>query len=238
MNIIVSLIIGRGGSSFKNKNIIDVSGYPLVLWSGGAAKRSKYIEKFYCSSDSEKILDICSKIDYDRIKRPSNLSTSTSQSCDVVRHAITHIEKKIKKSIDILVVQHANVGTITEHMIDKCIDILNKDLSASAVIPTHVKNEYHPARAKFIDSDGYLKQALDGTYSANRQDLEEVYFFDHSFWVIRGEIAKKKNGQPPWDCMGDKIIPFLTNGCFDVHNKEDIVRTEKWIQENNIPEPI
>ena len=238
MKFIVSLIIGRGNNSFKNKNIRKVLNYPLVLWSGSAAKKSKYINKFYCSSDSTNILNICKTIGYKSIKRPLKLSKASSQSCDTVRHAINFIEKDLSKNIDILIVQHANVGTITEKMIDKCIKILILNPEASAVIPSHEKNEYHPMRSKFINSNGYLHQAIKGNHSANRQDLKKALFFDHSFWVLRASNAKNLNGQPPWSCMGNKIIPFITNGCFDVHDENDIKKTEKWIKENQIPKPI
>ena len=38
--------------------------------------------------------------------------------------------------------------------------------------------------------------------------------------------------------MGNKIIPYPTQGCFDVHNKLDILKTENWISKNKIPNPI
>lgn len=237
MASIVSLVIGRGGSTFKNKNIKKVLNYPLVLWTCSAAKRSKYIEKYYCSSDSIKILNICKSIGYKTIKRPKKLSTASSQSCDAVRHAIKFIEKDIKKKIEIVVVQHANVGTIKESMIDECIELLKSNPEASAVIPAHVKMEYHPARAKFIDSSGHFKQIIKGNFSANRQDLKKVYFFDHSFWVIRRNSSVKSDGQKPWNCMGNKILPYITNGCLDVHDENDILKTEKWIKDNKILKP-
>lgn len=238
MEVIVSLVIGRGGSSFKNKNIRLVRGYPLILWTCAAAKRSKYINHYFCSSDNPIILNECKKINYIPIKRPNNLAKANSQSCDAVRHAISHIEKKIKKKIDILVLQHANVGTITGSMIDNCIDLLKKNSKASSVIPSHENNEYHPLRAKLLDSNGFLEQAIKKKSSANRQDLDRAFFFDHSFWVIKAKYAKRNDGQSPWNCMGKKIIPYETNGCFDVHNEEGLKATEEWLKINDIPDPI
>ena len=238
MDIVTSLVIGRKGSSFKNKNVRFVYGFPLVMWPCAAARRSKYINKFYCSSDSDEILEVCEKLNYIPIKRPNHLAKPESQSCDAVRHAVKFIEENLKKKIDILVLQHANVGTITEHMIDACIDLLMKNPNATAVIPSHQKSDYHPARAKILNSDGFLEQAIEGKSSANRQDLNAAYFFDHSFWVIRGEFFKRRDGQSPWNCMGNRILPFETQGCFDVHSQEDLDLTANWLKENNIPSPI
>jgi len=237
MEVIVSLVIGRGGSSLKDKNILLVRGYPLILWTCAVAKRSRYINHYYCSSDNKAILNVCKKIDYIPIKRPKKLADANSQSCDAVRHAIVHIEKQLKKKIDILVLQHANVGTISENMIDNCIDLLKKNPKAHSVVPSHEKNEYHPFRAKFLDSNGFLTQVIKKKASANRQDLDKVFFFDHSFWVINAKYARRKDGQSPWDCMGKKIIPYETHGCFDVHSKEDLQATEEWLNANDIPNP-
>ena len=234
---IVSLIIGRGGSTYKNKNVLPVLGCPLVQWTCAAAVQSKYISYFFCSSDDIKILDACAALGYIPIVRPQALSTADAQSCDAVRHALPIIEASIGKEVDVVVVQHANVGTITAQAIDTCIEILNDNSEASSVIPAHFNNEYHPARAKLMNSDGYLVPALTGDYSANRQSLPKACFFDHSFWVLRRTSIVGVGGQGPWPCMGNSILPHITDGCFDVHNANDLKKTEEWIINNNIPHP-
>ena len=238
MGPIVSLIIGRGGSSFKNKNIRLVKGFPLVQWSCAAAKRSSFIKHFYCSSDDREILRVCKDIGFKPLVRPDILSTGSAQSCDVVKHALAEIERDLESEVGILVLQHANVGTITENMIDECISCLLGNSLATAVVPAHEMNEYHPARSKLIGGDGFLVQAVDGNHSANRQELPKAVFFDHSFWVLTGDSARNNSGQAPWPCMGNKILPYMTTGCFDVHDEEDLCKTEKWLTDHNVPSPI
>ena len=34
--------------------------------------------------------------------------------------------------------------------------------------------------------------------------------------------------------MGNKIKPYLTDGCLDVHDLEDIKKTEEWIQKKSV----
>lgn len=231
---IVALMIGRGGSSLKDKNILPVLGRPLLQHTGLAAKASQYIGRYFVSSDCDKILSAAEEIGYSKIKRPSHLSTPTSQSVDVVNHALELIEKD--GPVDILIVQHANVGTITTQIFDECIALLLEDSSLSAVIPMHEKSEYHPYRCKTIADDGCVYPFFDFSktkISGNRQDLPTALFFDHSIWilsVVNG--VKSNNGQPPWTCMGNKIKPYITEGCFDVHEEEDLMRTADWILKN------
>lgn len=52
---ITALMIGRDGSSLKDNNTLPVLGHPLLHWT--AAQRSRYIGRYYISSDEQKILD-------------------------------------------------------------------------------------------------------------------------------------------------------------------------------------
>lgn len=239
---IASLIIGRGGSSLKDKNILPILGHPLLHWTANAALKSNKINKFFISSDCPKILNEGEKAGYKSIKRPKELATNTSQSCDSVLHALE--EMSIDDHIDIVVVQHANVATITTEMIDACIDILIKNgpNNCSAVVPSHECPEYHPLRAQRLSKQGLLSPFVENQkkVSANRQDLPTAIFFDHSFWVlwsssIKNTKTNKNSGS--WPCMGKKIIPYMTKGCFDIHDIEDIKKTEEWLIKNQIEIP-
>ena len=232
-------MIGRGGSTLKDKNVLPVFGRPLLHYAAAAARRSKHITRFYISSDCPKILSAAELAGYTKIVRPTELSQPDSQSTDVVRHALSIIEGD--GPVDILVVQHANVGTITEQIIDACIDLLLKDESLSAVVPCHEKAEYHPYRAKRVMTDGTIEPFFDfkkTPVSGNRQDLPQCLFFDHSIWAL--DVAKgvlSTSGQPPWPCMGERILPYITYDCFDVHDLADLKRTEEWIVNNAVPMP-
>ena len=236
--IVVALLIGRGGSTLKDKNILPVLGHPLLHYTAAAARRSKYITRFYASSDCEKILTAATLAGYQPIKRPIELARPNSQSSDAVAHAYEGIVAD--GPADMIVVQHANVGTISTSIIDQCIETLSREKSASAVVPVHEEQECHPYRARTLDPEGYLRPFA-GTpelTSGNRQDLPRCFFFDHSIWVIRctrGISNQSKDG--PWPCMGPRILPFVTTGCFDVHTDEDILATEKWISDNGAPLP-
>ncbi len=238
-NEIVALMIGRGGSSLPDKNILPVFGKPLLHYTAAAARGSRHIGRFYVSSDDPKILAAAQQAGYTPIVRPAELSTPTSQSVDVVKHAMGIIEAEGPARI--LVVQHANVGTISTAMVDDCIDALLADDSLSAVVPVHEKSEYHPYRCKRPNADGLLEPYFDFTktgVSGNRQDLPKAYFFDHSIWALSVERGvRSAQGQPPWTVMGDRIKPYVTEGCFDVHSMEDLAATEEWVRAHGIAIP-
>lgn len=236
---IVALMIGRGGSSLPDKNVLPVLGVPLLLYTAAAAKKSNYISRFYISSDCQKILYTAGRAGYRPIQRPVELSQPDSQSVDVVNHAIKIIEKD--GPVDILVVQHANVATITEKIIDECIEEMLADNTYSAVVPSHEVQHYHPYRVKKLNTEGLLEPFFDFSgqkISGNRQELPTCLSFDHSIWVLNVERGiKGASGQPPWTCMGNRIKPYITVGCFDVHDLEDLQKTEEWVRKNSIAIP-
>lgn len=235
---IAALIIGRGNNTLADKNIRLVHGRPLLHWPALAARHSMHINRFYISSDDPKILAAGEVVGFTPIKRPDELATPTAQSSDAVHHALGIIEKD--GAVDVLIVMHANVGTITTQMIDDCLGVLLEDEQVSSVVPAHYNNEYHPYRAKMINAMGFLENVVNyqsRRVSANRQDLDACVFFDHSFWVLRVKNGVRAvNGQSPWPVMGNNIKPYITTGCFDVHTEEDLKATEMWISDNRVLE--
>jgi CMP-N-acetylneuraminic acid synthetase len=235
MNV-VTLMMGRGGSSLTDKNVYPIKGVPLLQWAAAAARGSRHISRFYMSSDSPAILSAAAQAGYASIRRPAELATASALGCDVIRHAMPIMEAD--GSVDILVMQHANNATVTTQQIDDCVDMLIANPSVSSVVPAHRKPEYHPARGKFLDKDGTLRPVLDGTFSTNRQDLDPCLFFDHTFWVLRGrEAIFDPEGQQPWTCMGRKIKAYETDGGLDIHTLEDIDLTIQWLDKHKIPTP-
>ena len=71
-NIII--IPARGGSKrLRNKNILKICNLPMFLLVAKEAKKSKYFQEVYVSSDSKKILDICKHNKIKFIIRPKRL---------------------------------------------------------------------------------------------------------------------------------------------------------------------
>jgi len=232
---VVSLLIGRSGSTLGDKNILPVLGAPLLHYPAAAARRSVYIGRYYCSSDCPKILALAQQAGFTPIARPAELSTSTAQSSDVVDHALDVVGAE--GECDVLVVQHANVGTTSEAQIDEAISLLLANPDTTAVVPVHRMPEYHPYRG-FSVKENVMEPLAPPGVSGNRQELPDVVFPDHSFWVINVKAVKRfGRSKGPWPCMGSRIMPLVGEGCFDVHSISDLKRTEEWILQNKIPAP-
>ena len=67
----------------------------MFLLVAKEAKKSKYFQEVYVSSDSKKILDICKHNKIKFILRPKRLSGDTVEKQDVIVHSVKFLSKKM-----------------------------------------------------------------------------------------------------------------------------------------------
>ena len=232
---ITALLTGRGNNTLKDKNILDILGHPVMYYPAHSAKKAKYIDYYYCSSDDEKILSTAEKEGYKRIVRPDYLGAPSAQHVDVIKHAISVIEP-LGELGDILVVALANNVTIKSEWIDTCVKMMMDDMELSAVVPVYEDNDHHPLRGKRV-VNGRLEmyeQGVTGNISTNRQDLPTCYFLSHNFWVINTKklIESNYEGQQPWGFLGFNIGYYEIEESIDIHKEVDLLLAKDWIQRN------
>ena len=235
---IAALLTGRGNNTLKDKNVLPVLGKPLLYYPAMAAKTCNLITDFYVSSDDEKILKAASDCGYKKIVRPVELAAPTSQHVDAIRHALG-VMKQDGVEPDILVVLLANSGIVKTEWIEESITQLLKDEALSASVPVLLEMDNHPYRSKRLREDGCLDTWFDfrgKNISTNRQDLPMNFVLCHNFWTLnlKNSLYSSTEGQQPWTFMGSNIKPILVEESFDVHDEDDIRRTEKWLLEEGI----
>ena len=235
---IAALLTGRGNNTLKDKNVLPVLGKPLLYYPAMAAKTCNLITDFYVSSDDEKILKAASDCGYKKIVRPVELAAPTSQHVDAIRHALG-VMKQDGVEPDILVVLLANSGIVKTEWIEESITQLLKDEALSASVPVLLEMDNHPYRSKRLREDGCLDTWFDfrgKNISTNRQDLPMNFVLCHNFWTLnlKNSLYSSTEGQQPWTFMGSNIKPIVVKESFDVHDEDDIRRTEKRLQEEGI----
>lgn len=235
---IVALLTGRGNNTLKDKNVLPILGRPLCQYPAMAAKECSLITDFYVSSDDEKILKAAEEIGYKRIVRPAELALPTSQHVDAIVHALGAMKDE-GVIPDILVVILANNATTKTEWIEESIKNLLDNDKLSASCPVMKEQDHHPYRCKCLREDGCLETWFDfgdEKISTNRQDLPVNYVLCHNFWTLRlqNSIYNSEKGQQPWTFMGNNIKPIVVEESFDIHDMDDIIRTEKWLMSEGL----
>lgn len=235
---IAALLTGRGNNTLKDKNVLPVLGRPLCQYPAMAAKNCELITNFYCSSDDEKILSAAEECGYTRIIRPAELALPTAQHVDAIVHALKVMKEQDNYEPDILVVILANNATTKTEWIQESIQNLLDNPNLSSSCPVTQEQDHHPYRSKCLREDGCLGTWFDfgdKKISTNRQDLPKNYVFCHNFWTLnlKNSLYSGK-GQQPWTFMGENVKPVVVEESFDIHDMDDILRTEKWLRKEGI----
>lgn len=235
---IAALLTGRGNNTLKDKNVLPVLGKPLLYYPAMAARACSKITDFYVSSDDDKILDAAAACGYKKIRRPDELALPTAQHVDAITHALG-VMKEDGVEPDILVVLLANSGIVKKEWIEESIANLVRNPELSASVPVLLEMDNHPYRSKCLREDGCLGTWFDfkgRNISTNRQDLPMNFVLCHNFWTLNlaNSLYSKEEGQQPWTFMGNNIKPIVVKESFDVHDEDDLRRTEKWLIEEGI----
>ena len=242
--MICALMIGRAGSqSFPGKNLTKVLGRPLCEYPLIAAKKSKYVDKLFVSTDCSKISKIGKKYGAVLLKRPRYLATNKALGEDVFEDAYFRIKELFNAQntkVELLILLMANAPTITVQLIDKGIRILNKDRSIDSAVTTSVYNMWSPLRARKLDRNKTLKPFVPfnvfgnpKTLNCDRDSQGNVFYADMSASIVRPHCLEKlKDGLLPQKWMGKKIAPIYSWGGCDVDYRWQVPMVEFWLRKN------
>lgn len=220
---ILALIGVRSGSTgLKNKNILNLSGKPLMSWIIKTSKNVKLINRVVVSTDSKKYQRIAKKYGAETpFLRPKSISGKLSNEIEYIKHAIKFFEQKENYVPDI-VVRLLATSPLQRHLdIKKAINIYLKNKCDSVVIISESKQ--HPMKALKIIGKG-LNKSLVGYFDNKgesatglpRQIFNKAYFRSNVI-VFNPKLLRKNT-------MTGKKVKYLiidNDKHIDIDNKID-----------------
>ncbi len=237
--MIVALLMGREGSTgFPGKNIYPVLGRALMEYPLIAAERSKFIDKIFVSTDSQKIKDIGRSYGAEIIDRPAELCSSKALGEDVYVHAYQHVKNNFKEPIELVVLLMCNAATITAELIDEGISALRSHPAYDSAVSVSCYNMWSPLRARKIGDDGLLHPFVPfttfgdpKTLNCDRDSQGDVWFADMGVSIVRPHcIENLEEGLLPQKWMGQKIYPLKQWGGLDVDYEWQMPQVEFWLK--------
>ncbi|MDC1082169.1 acylneuraminate cytidylyltransferase family protein [Gammaproteobacteria bacterium] len=222
---ILGLIPARAGSKgIKNKNIIDLGGIPLVEHTFKFASNLKAIDKLALSSDSNKIIEICSK--YKKIEvpfmRPKELSTDSANISDVSLHILEHYKKEKFTHLALFqpTTPFRNIDEITN-----AINVFKKGNVKSIFSVNEIT--YHPSRCITIKENSYEYVLKPPTKMEGRQFLQKVYSINGSFYMCSVDFLKSNKS-----FMSPDSVPvvFSKESSFDIDDQFDLERAKQFYE--------
>jgi len=194
-------IPARGGSKgVKNKNRLLISKKPLVEHSIESAKKIKYIDKIFISTDDDAIKKIALKNNVIVINRKKELGTDSTNILDVFKHMIDEIQ--IRDFIIIIFFPTAPIRDTKQ--ISKAFRLY--DENTDCVISV-VKSKIRPAWL-FVEENGCLKFWKKGKPEPNRQQQKENYYYLTGTAIITSSEFLRKQRHV---FVGGKIKGFVVD---------------------------
>lgn len=245
---IAALLLGRKGSvGFPGKNTYPILGRPLMTYPVMAAKKSRYVDKLYISTDDEVIMEIGRKHGAEIIIRPPELCTKVALGEDAYVHGYHVISKQMEtesESIEMMVLLFCNAATILPETIDQGIEALRDNPEFDSAVTVSSYNMWSPLRARKIGNDGLLHPFVPfetfgdpKTLNCDRDSQGDVWFADMSVSIVRPRcLDNLHEGLLPQKWMGKKIYPLKQWGGLDVDFEWQIPQVEYWLKKHGFKE--
>lgn len=178
----LAIIPARGGSKrLPRKNVLNLSGKPLIGWSIEAGLQSKYTDKVIVTSDDDEILEIAHNFGSKTIKRPNVLASDTATSFDAIKHTIENVDK-----YDYIILLQPTSPLRNSRHIDEAIELLISKNAEAIVSVTEM--DHNPLWSNPLPEDNSLKGFLrDEILNQRSQDLETYYRLNGAIYICKTE---------------------------------------------------
>jgi CMP-N-acetylneuraminic acid synthetase len=199
MSETVALIPARGGSKgLPRKNVMELSGKPLIAWTIEAALATATPMRVIVSTDDAEIGNVASLGGAEvPFRRPDDLATDAATSLDVALHALSAIGAD-DDTVVILLQPTSPLRTAAD--IDAAMDLFLRG-DADAVVS--VVAVTHPPHWMYRIVGGELQQYATDTV-ARRQDAAPLVQVNGAVYVTRaGVLRSERTFMPP------RTAPYL-----------------------------
>jgi len=185
----LAIIPARGGSQrLPRKNVLDLCGKPLIVWSIEAGFNSKYVDKVVVTSDDDEILDISKKCGAETIKRPDELASDTATTFDAIKHTIENLPK-----YDYIVLLQPTSPLRNQKHTDEAIELLEEKNSDAVVSVCEM--DHSPLWSNTLPSDRCMSNFLkEEVLNKRSQDLEKYYRLNGAIYICQTEKLLENKG--------------------------------------------
>lgn len=201
--MILGITPARGGSkSIPKKNIKEICGKPLIVWTIEAAKKSRLLDRYMVSTEDKEIAEISKQYGAEVIDRPPELATDEATTLSVMQDILN------KTDADVVVLLQCTSPVRDDGLIDYCVD------------------RFLETKVDSLATGCICRLYEWGTYTARRQDLKGFFHDDGNVYVMRADLIKKAE---LWGSKMEKVIiskeqNFEIDDEFDFWLNEQILR--------------
>ena len=219
---ITAIIPARGGSKgLPRKNIIKLSGKPLIYYTIAACHKSKYINRIIVSTDDDEIEQIALKYNAEVIRRPHELSDDLIMPDAAVVHSIENLERYEKYIPDAVVFLQPTSPIRKTNDIDNLIDLYLKSNVETVFSAVDIHPFFWQRRKEVLKPINYTPSSR-----KRRQDSEPCLIENGSIYITNTKIFLENQ-----DRFGKTSNAYIMNPytLFEIDSKEDFSLIESLL---------
>jgi N-acylneuraminate cytidylyltransferase len=187
---ILYLITARAGSKgLPGKNIKELGGKPLFMYSVDFAKSNMKDDDELCiSTNDDELIAIAKANGVDiPFKRSEELASDTATSQDVIAHAVKFYENQGKSFEAIMLLQPTSPFRDKQDFL-KMKEAFTDDVEMDVSVKSSKENPYFTLFEE--NKDGYLNKSKSGSFT-RRQDCPSVFAYNGSIYLIKIDALKR-----------------------------------------------
>jgi len=228
---ITCIVPARGNSKgILGKNLIELGGRPLLVWTVEAALKSCAINRLILSTDNEEIAQVARNAGAEvPFERPSELARDEVHAVHVVLHALDWLEKREKNVPEGVMMLLPTSPLRRPDDIRKVVDLFRKRNAASVVSVVDIGKYMNNLR--FLNEEK-LEVAVPGEdLNAQRQGYDKLYGVNGSIFLAR---PKELRGAETFHMEG--ALGYVMNplNSIDINDMDDLNFARKILSATNL----
>jgi len=222
---VLGIIPARGGSKgVRRKNIRDMAGKPLIVWTIEAAQRAQHLDRVVVSTEDEEIAQVSAAAGAQVIQRPMELAQDTTPTEPVLFHAVEYLQEHEGYKPDAVCLLQCTSPLRGSETIDKCIETLFTTRCDVVMTVAPVQHWYLMGR---MDEEGRFQPEYDYHNRPFSQDMPEKYRENGACFVTRLEALYKYQNRLGGDVRIVPLDPVRSN---DIDTEEDFRLAEEVLK--------
>ena len=202
----MAIVPARGGSKgLPGKNIMPLNGKPLIGWTIGQAKASRYIDELFVSTDSPEIASVAGTFGAPvPTLRPAAISGDESPSSDFILHTL-ELFREQGRHFDYILLLEPTSPLRKPDDIDRAIETLFRFNGVDGIISVGEVHMEHPSIVKRIDQAGLLRPYQEAAPAvSHRQMLDKAYFPYGVLYMLRCNLFMETK-----TFYSGRIVPYI-----------------------------
>ena len=216
---VLGIITARGGSKgLPGKNIKDLNGKPLIVWTIEKALHSKNLTKIMVTTDCPDIAAIAKKAGAEvPFLRPAELASDTASSVMVINHVIKFYEDQ-GEVFDYIALMEPTSPLREDDDIDKMLSkIFSKEAEGFNGILA-VGESPHPSILRVKDKDHLVPYDSSLNMYSRRQDAQKTFFPFGVAYIVKTEVFKNEQTFYPDNMLYHEIKRYQWYEIDDIYD--------------------